>query len=39
VEPAPITVFFPILTGATKELFDPIKALSRILVLYLFLPS
>ena len=39
VDPAPTTAFFPILIGATSEVFDPINAPSEILVLFFFLPS
>ena len=39
VEPAPIVAFFPILTGATSLVSEPINALSPISVGYLFFPS
>ena len=37
--PAPITDFFLILTGATKDEFDPTKTLSEIIVLFFLTPS
>ena len=39
VEPAAIITSSPIVTGATKFTLDPIKALSPITVLCLFVPS
>ena len=39
VEPAPTTAPFPIFIGATKAVLEPIKAPSKILVLFFFLPS
>ena len=38
-EPAPTTLFLPIVTGATNAEFDPIKVLSFIIVLFFFIPS
>ena len=38
-EPAPIIDFLFILTGAIKDVFDPIKTLSEIIVLFFFTPS
>ena len=38
-ELAPIIAFFPILTGATNDVFDPIKAPSSIIVLLFLTPS
>jgi len=39
VEPAPTVAFLPIITGATKELFEPIKAPLPMMVLDLLTPS
>jgi len=39
VDPAPTKAFFPILIGAIKAVLEPIKAPSRILVVFFFLPS
>ena len=39
VDPAAINTSSPIVTGATKLTFDPINALSPIIVLCLFTPS
>ena len=38
-DPAPTTAFFPILIGAIKDVFDPINAPSKILVLFFLFPS
>ena len=38
-EPAPITLFSLIVTGATKDELDPINTLSLILVLLFLTPS
>ena len=38
-EPAPVLASFPTLTGATKEVLEPMKAPSSNFVLYLFFPS
>jgi hypothetical protein len=38
-EPAPIVAFAPISTGATSELFEPMKAPSPIYDTNLFTPS
>ena len=38
-EPAPTIEFFSILTGATKDVFEPIKTLSEIFVLFFLIPS
>ena len=38
-EPAPTILFCSIVTGATREEFDPIKALSLIVVLLFLIPS
>ena len=38
-EPAPTILFLSMVTGATKEEFDPINTLSLIFVLLFFIPS
>ena len=38
-DPAPTILFLLIVTGATKEEFEPIKTLSAILVFDFFIPS
>ena len=38
-DPAPTTLFFPILTGATSEELEPIKTLSAIFVFDFLIPS
>jgi len=38
-EPAPTTLLSLIVTGATKEVFEPINALLLILVLFFLNPS
>ena len=38
-EPAPVVAISPMVTGATNEVFEPIKAPAPIMVFDLFMPS